>query len=207
MLMLRLRRDTADCHSRAEQAVDLRASLSSRNDYRDLIARLHGFYAPLEDALERFAGEVPELLIPQRRKTGLLELDLRSLGESAATIATLDRIDTLPRLGSVADAVGSLYVLEGATLGGRVITRLLDKQLGLSVHTGGAFFASYGERIDTMWQSFGQAAERCCDTAARQDAASNTAVATFECFTAWIRPERRPETPVTPLLDGSLIPT
>jgi heme oxygenase len=198
MLMARLRHDTADHHSRAEHAVDLRASLSSRNDYRELLGRLHGFYAPLETALERFAAEVPELLIPQRRKTPLLESDLRMLGDSVAAITTLQRSEALPCLGSVAGAVGCLYVLEGATLGGRVIARLLQNTLGISAPTGGAFFASYGERIDTMWQAFGQAAECCCDRASRQDDAVKAAIATFECFTAWIPPERRLPTPRHP---------
>jgi heme oxygenase (biliverdin-IX-beta and delta-forming) len=198
MLMTRLRHDTAECHSRAEHAVDLRASFSSRNDYHDLIARLHGFYSPLETALERFAAEVPELLIPQRRKTQMLEWDLRSLGDSTTAIATLDRSEALPCLDSVASAIGALYVLEGATLGGRVIARLLEKQLGVSVDTGGAFFASYGDRVDTMWQAFSQAAERCCDAAAHQDNAAKAAIATFGCFTTWIRREQRLPTPHRP---------
>jgi heme oxygenase len=192
MIMARLRHDTADYHTRAEQAVDLRSSLSSRNDYRDLLGRLYGYYAPVETALERFAAEIPELLIHQRRKTQLLESDLRILGHSAATIATLHRSEAFPCLSGVASVVGSMYVLEGATLGGRVITRLLEKQLGIRHDSGGAFFASYGDRIDAMWSAFSQAAQRCCTAATQQDVAIKAAIETFESFTAWVRPQAHP---------------
>jgi heme oxygenase len=49
-----------------------------------------------------------------------------------------------------------MYVLEGATLGGRVISRHLAAR-GIGPDTGGAFFAGYGNQTGEMWKSFSAA--------------------------------------------------
>jgi len=190
MLMPALRRYTADHHSRAERAVNLKAGLSSLGSYRKLMSRFYGFYAPLESALEHQAEVAVELLFPARRKTRVLQADLRALGVMTPDFASIERCKALPRIETVAHVVGCLYVLEGATLGGRVIAPGLEKQLGITAGNGGAFFASYANHVEAMWSSFGRAAEYCCDTAESRDHALNAAAATFECFIRWFRSER-----------------
>ncbi len=56
-----------------------------------------------------------------------------------------------PSLGGVAAGLGALYVVEGATLGGRVIARHLARSLALGPADGAAFFAGYGDRTGAMW--------------------------------------------------------
>ncbi len=47
-----------------------------------------------------------------------------------------------------------MYVLEGATLGGRVIARRLEQHLSVDPRTGGRFFRPYGSETSSMWSSF-----------------------------------------------------
>lgn len=205
MIMPALRRHTANYHFRAERAVNLKASLSSLGSYRKLIRRFYGFYAPLERALEQHAGEAIELLFYARRKTLVLQADLRALGVMTPDLAAIERCQTLPRIETVAHVVGCLYVLEGATLGGRVVAPALEKQLGITAGNGSAFFASYADCVDAMWSSFGRAAEYYCDTAESRDDAVDTAVATFECFIRWFRSERMYPVPTAARFDSGLV--
>jgi heme oxygenase len=51
-------------------------------------------------------------------------------------------------------ALGGLYVTEGATLGGQIISRHLEQTLGLSARRGAAFFSCYGLQVGAMWRAF-----------------------------------------------------
>jgi heme oxygenase len=205
MLMLRLHHHTAGYHSRAERAVNWQTSLSSLDGYRKLISRFYGFYAPLESALEYYAGEAVELLFSARCKTRVLQADLRALGIMTPDLAAIVRCKALPDIETVAHVIGCLYVLEGATLGGRVIAPGLEEQLGITAGNGGAFFASYADHVDAMRLSFSRAAEYCCDTAESRDHAIHAAVATFECSIKWFRSERLYPVPTEALFDSGLV--
>jgi heme oxygenase len=60
----------------------------------------------------------------------------------------------LPDLPTFAHALGALYVLEGATLGGRVILRDLDARLGTSIAGATRFFGGRREAVGPMWLRF-----------------------------------------------------
>jgi heme oxygenase len=51
--------------------------------------------------------------------------------------------------------LGSMYVVEGSTLGGAVIARQVEKRLGFTAETGCAYFRSYGRNVAVMWKSLG----------------------------------------------------
>jgi heme oxygenase len=55
-----------------------------------------------------------------------------------------------------------LYVLEGSTLGGQILTRQIHDQLGFTPEYGCQFFSRYGPRVYEMWKTFGQKAEAFC---------------------------------------------
>lgn len=83
--------------------------------------------------------------------------------------------------------LGCLYVIEGATLGGQVITRHLLATHGITPETGGAFFAGYGAETGPHWQAFG-----AMITAAERFGAADEIVAsanrTFETLDRWLFP-------------------
>ncbi len=78
-------------------------------------------------------------------------------------------------------ALGCLYVLEGATLGGQVISRHLAK-LGIGPENGGRFFNGYGARTGEMWKSFQTSATAYCVTHDQISEAVDGAKWTFERF-------------------------
>lgn len=57
---------------------------------------------------------------------------------------------------SVGLALGSLYVIEGSSVGGRILARHFGERLGMRPDTGCRFFAGYGERTSQMWSAFGE---------------------------------------------------
>ena len=64
-----------------------------------------------------------------RRRLHLLEADLAVLGSSARAVDALQACP-VPLLHDAAEALGSLYVIEGSTLGGRIIQRNVERCLG-----------------------------------------------------------------------------
>ena len=80
-------------------------------------------------------------------------------------------------LGGGAGALGLLYVVEGATLGGQVISRRLEVKL--------AFFRGYGEATGRMWRET-SARLRAVSNPAAQDEAVRSAVSCFTLLRRWL---------------------
>lgn len=59
-------------------------------------------------------------------------------------------------LDSPAQALGSLYVIEGSALGGKIIARRLHEALGLGEATGARFFGGRGEHTGRLWREYGR---------------------------------------------------
>jgi len=59
-----------------------------------------------------------------------------------------------PDIGTDAELVGCLYVLEGGTRGSRFIFRRMTTALGITEELGGRFFNGYGDHTESMWQEF-----------------------------------------------------
>jgi heme oxygenase len=171
--------------------VDLVERARTLAGYKALLARLHGFYRPFEPRLEAVSGiDSLGLDLPMRRKVPLIEADLAHLGLSAHAIAALPGCgELLPRPTSTAQALGCLYVVEGATLGGAVIRRHVEASLGLKGPAGGvAFFSSGGADIGRRWQGFRAVVERVVTTREEEAEAVAMAVATFCAFERWVAP-------------------
>lgn len=86
-----------------------------------------------------------------RRKLHLLEADLLRLGVSPGDLAALPLFLARP-YATAAEALGSMYVLEGATLGGQLIARRVAATLGFTP----AYHGSYGAEVGAMWRGFRQ---------------------------------------------------
>ena len=85
-----------------------------------------------------------------------------------------------------AGGFGCLYVLEGATLGGRTLLPRVQQTLGLAPTHGAEFLASYGERVTLMRRAFGAALDAWCADRERSARARIAAVATFDCLADWL---------------------
>ncbi|MEO7910960.1 MAG: biliverdin-producing heme oxygenase [Roseiflexaceae bacterium] len=189
MILTRLKHATQLDHQAVEARVDLLNRLGSLAEYRQLLERFWGFYAPIEAQL----AAAPEWArygvdIQQRLKTPALAHDLQMLGLSSTALAALPLCHNLPVPDSFPHRLGCVYVLEGATLGGQIIARAVRERLGLMPGTGCGFFASYGDQVGAMWHAF---RALLCDAAV--DEAAEAAIVrgaheTFAAFGGWLTP-------------------
>ena len=185
----RLRAETRVAHERLETELGLVAGAMTAARYRDVLARFHGFYAVLEprlDSRHRASGLIDW---PDRRKLPALLTDLHALGLGDEQVAALPSCPSVPRVDGAAQGLGSLYVVEGATLGGQLLVR----ELSPVVPSGAlAFFASYGAEVGRRWHQWRRVADDWVgDDPARGDAVVAQALDTFEALRDWLTPVSR----------------
>ncbi|MET0743884.1 MAG: biliverdin-producing heme oxygenase [Microvirga sp.] len=181
-LLEKLRAGTRSAHERIEQAMDLDHRMTSPEAYRAVLERFYGFHAAWEDrASAAFAD--PEFFDP-RRKTGLLLQDLRALGLSPEAIAALPAFPPLVPTANRSDVLGTMYVMEGSTLGGTIIARLVVERFGYEATTGCAYFRSYGSGVGSMWRQFRARLE--AEDVPDADAVVASAVLTFHHLQGWV---------------------
>jgi len=187
MILAKLREQTAEQHQRLEAKLDILARLSSPQGYKSLLEQFYGFYLPLEIHLGSVmcpAGSLSNFTA--RRKTPLLEKDLLFLDLSERDLAELPQCQKLPTVESEAQAFGCLYVLEGATLGGQIISKYVADKLGYERERGATFFKSYGAEVRAMWCGFVQALREYATAHDADDEVVAAAVDTFDKFDQWL---------------------
>jgi heme oxygenase len=181
-----LKQHTSHLHNSLEAR--LRVLLSdeiSVGQYAAVQKSFYGFYKPVEDLLAAFVGrEDPELQLAKRLKLPLLVSDLTSLAVPVEAIAHLPVCDRLPPIGTLPEMLGCLYVLEGSTLGGRIVTRHLKTALPLN-EVGCSFFNSYGDNVGRMCSTFLSVLARHCEKYGDREAIVNSACQTFACLERW----------------------
>jgi heme oxygenase len=182
-LLARLKSETRRAHDEIEVTVDVAASFSSIGRYRGLLERFYGFHASWDRRMEA-ALDDPGFAAP-RRKLPLLVRDLEALGERAS-IPSLPVCADIPPMSNRAAALGSMYVLEGSTLGGTLLAKAAERRLKVTATTGCAYFRSYGPDVGLMWKRFGAYAEAAVPPRDHL-AAVDAALATFATLQSWLR--------------------
>jgi heme oxygenase len=167
-----------------EKDLDLLRASFTRDDYIVLLKRFYGFHRSWESEVEAaFETELSDFFRP-RKKLHHLEADLRFLGSETEDLLRIPSCKNLPPLKSIGSVLGSVYVIEGSSLGGRILTRHFGEQLGIRPDAGCRFFAGYGERTGQMWSAFGElVAGR---PAAENNEMLTAAVSTFELLGDWL---------------------
>jgi heme oxygenase len=122
-------------------------------------AILCGFDAFLRVWEPRIHAALPERLhgwFRSRRRGGFASADvewLRSVAGIEPLPVSAKQAAAIP-LGDLAEVLGSLYVIEGSALGGRVITPQLKSMLGLGQGRGASYFHGFGGETGVMWNNF-----------------------------------------------------
>ncbi|MBC7501108.1 MAG: biliverdin-producing heme oxygenase [Herminiimonas sp.] len=180
----RLRIETRSDHDAIERVLDIMKPDLSIATYRKQLALFYGFYQPLESSLASLADWSEfGLDFDVRCKSVLLADDLDYVGfDSPCPVPTCT---ILPPLNSIAAGFGCLYVLEGATLGGQLISRHLAETLGLDGLRGARFFNCYGDRTGMMWKSFRCALAEFATTPEVRNEVVASAAATFRTLRCW----------------------
>jgi heme oxygenase len=128
----------------------LSSGIPSLDEYRDYLLRQWVLHTALEAALEPW---VPGAWVNDRLiKRHWLESDINAIAAVPAVMAkpVATRLHTIA---SLAEALGTMYVLEGSTLGLRMIEkRLPPGHPGLSA--AGRFIRGYGADHGVRWRDF-----------------------------------------------------
>ncbi len=179
-LFARLRVETQVEHEQIENKIRIFSGAFSKQDYVHLLTAFRCFYFLYEKQLLSQVHILPgSFEINSRMKIPLLDADLKNFKK----IQFLE-IPRIPAANSLAQIVGAMYVVEGATLGGQVIYRQLQKTLSLSLDST-HFFRGYNELTGQMWSKFKVEAEKIIDLE-NFDEVIASAKYTFLCLADWL---------------------
>jgi heme oxygenase len=179
-----LKERTLGPHQQLEKLViGIIKNIASTDDYVNLLQPFYGFFAATEKLLEPFidADTLPDYTL--RRKASSIKHDIDALG---GTTGSLPNTRQLPCIRTIEDAFGALYVLEGSTLGGQYIAKMITDKLGLPNTDCLTFFKSYGTDTPKMWQVYQQALNDRATSNADQQIVIAAANETFLKFKQWI---------------------
>lgn len=196
MFLQRLKEATSGRHRALECQLPLLDSGLSHARYRQFVSRFFGYYEPLETRLLTVpCWEEIGFDYAERRKAPRLEQDLLALGGTPDALAWVPRCRDLPEIGTLPHVLGCLYVIEGATLGGQIITRRLQMTLGLTPESGASFFNGYGVETGPRWRAFGATLTAVAQRTGGEDDIIASANQTFASIDEWLFP--RSETRAT----------
>lgn len=193
-IMERLKQETAHHHRQVEQNVYAKAMMDrtiTMDQYREYLEKFYGFLKPLEEQAVRlpFWAETG-LDMTVRGKASLLEQDLLSLGASEEQIRQLPRSTELPDISAPARLFGYMYVIEGSTNGGQILTKRLSQFLPIEAERGLQYFNAYGAETRIRWGEFMRLLQESIHAPEDHDIIVHTASETFRLLDQWINMAR-----------------
>ena len=156
-LLQQLRDDTRDLHDTTESVayVDkIKAATMTTDDYADLLLKNYVIHDRLENALAAAASVVEEghplrdFLRPQR--VDLILEDLESLDREAPMLP----MDMPLQIYSLPGLVGTLYVVEGSSMGSKMIAKQLKRSEQIESGASFEFYETMGRGSSDRWQHF-----------------------------------------------------
>jgi heme oxygenase len=147
-IVSRLRAATGEAHARLDARLNIVDELSRPEGRRRLVARFFGLHAGAEPALAPLLSPIDGLDFEGRDRSPLLERDIAVLGLDRERVPVCP-VEP-PR--TEAEALGFFYVLEGSTLGGRIIRREMETR-GVA-GDGLSFLDPYGSDTGARWRAF-----------------------------------------------------
>jgi heme oxygenase len=211
-----LREQTSAAHSALDETLQIVDRLSVKEQRVHLLAGYHLLHQEIETKVAPFLGGIADLDFFARRRSPHIAEALGSIDQSAFADSTprafSSEVDTglrwenasnkdveppfrlnrngkgsSPDIRTRAEALGAFYVLEGSSLGGRVILKEL-KSRGASL-TGLGFLDPYGPDTGQRWRSFLVILERELNSCEQKADAVKGAMNTFAFANACLRKE------------------
>ena len=155
-------------------------AIHSKEDYAALLLLFYGFFKPVYDKIDMHLNTFCLPDYQNRRKPESILNDLKVLGINY----TVQLCQNLPPITDNASAFGALYVLEGSTMGGMVIKKMIMDKLGTA--EGLTFFNGYGRQTRERWNVFIQSLNKIENITAGETVIQ-TAAATFVLFKDWLQ--------------------
>ncbi len=194
----RLRARTRAAHATIETVPAMARLLADDvtvGEYVNVLRHMHAFHAAIEPAIAAGLEGCPAAvaLMDGSRCRALTE-DLAWFG--AASVPP----PSLPSLDRCEAALGALYVVEGSSLGGRVIFRHVGASLGVAVGSGGSFYGARGaDAARARWHAVCNLIESpieelaphprydCVAAQWVEEYVAETACGVFRCLEHWLR--------------------
>ena len=187
-LFSQLKSATAASHRRLDAEIDVCGEGLTLDRYGSLLMRFHGIFSTLEPQLAAVRG-LDELALnldlARCCRTGWLSDDLEVLGVINSRILDVDQSLHPHLVTAVPEALGCLYVVEGAGLGGQVIVPCVQRQLGLTASHGCRFFAGHGVATGTRWRRLRTTADAYARRTNTHALIEQSAVDVFKTFLRW----------------------
>lgn len=178
-----LRETTYSEHQASEKKMLIALKgIQTKEDYVRLLNWLYGFYEPLEKRIRLYLTKDVFPDIDKRTRSEFLLWDIL---ESGVPPPAPDFCTDLPVIDSFPSALGALYVLEGSTLGGRILAGMISRLLGEDTPDNLTFFNGYGAETGSMWETFNDFLNHSL-SADQWEEISDTATKTFVSFKNWI---------------------
>jgi len=178
----KLKEQTKSNHQLLEKKLLKKLKLiRSLDEYAALLTHFYSYFGALEILIDERLdiNQLPDY--SSRRKTASILNDLKSLN---LIFPHLAKSGSLPEICNHFQALGSLYVIEGSTLGGQIINKMLNEQVTGIDPSKLSFFSGYGEHTYKMWNIFKQAIDVITDQE-EQKIVIESANNTFFQFSNW----------------------
>jgi heme oxygenase len=146
----RLRRETETEHRAVEGSLPLMRQGLDTAQYVRCLQRMFGIVAAWEEHAAEIAPEWMQVPLAARQRKHMLELDLAWFEATKQD----DGRPALPNMKDVPSLLGTMYVMEGSTLGGQLIARHLESTLHLADGRGDSYFRGHGAQTGPMWKEF-----------------------------------------------------
>jgi heme oxygenase len=184
-IMERLKEETKGAHQQLEKVtVPFIRNAKDNVSYAYVLRLFYGYFRPMEIRIQEFITAAHIHDIAERRQSEALIADLKTIGaDQDETLVTKN----LPTIKNVAQAIGAMYVIEGSTLGGQHISKMLAYQLNRAPEDGITFFSGYGTQTYAKWAMFTQMVnEYVANNPHLADEIVAAADETFSKFGEWV---------------------
>lgn len=180
-----LRESTGTLHQDLERVLIPRIKNTSTSaEYIRLLQLFYGYYYPLEQHIAAHLDTSFPGGFENRRKAFLLLQDIAVI--SGGSVDTPALCTDIPKITDNSQALGALYVLEGSTLGGQVISQILTRNVTApELPKALTFFEGYGAATQDMWDGFVHYLEGYNGTDAQKARLIQSAADTFLKFRSW----------------------
>ena len=184
MLSTGLKIHTKVNHQKLEKKIiDAIKAIDNTQGYTNLLILFASYFGAVEKLVDESINHscVPDYL--QRRKVEALSADMKFLNTE---LSLNTQAIILPVIENNLQCMGAMYVMEGSTLGGATIAKLIESKIKLSNKGGLAFFNGYGADTVPMWQTFKNQLDSILLNPGDEYVVIHSANETFAKFSDWI---------------------
>lgn len=181
-----LRVRTAGTHDAVEKQIDWHPLLTTVSGYSSLLQRLRIVEMVVGTAVTRSVNPIPSWLT-DRRSVRDIDADLTCIGEIDCIELPLIDGHQCNWIDSMASGAGAIYVLEGSTLGGQYLARLVKQNLDLDAQRGASYLSGYGTETRLRWKRTQHWLDETLSTEAYIAEAIDSATKTFQFYESILR--------------------